>query len=43
MRRVTERAAWTATTHDWASDLDRAHLAEIRSRAAVYEPAVDAT
>ena len=33
---MTERAAWTATTHDWASDLDRAHLAEIRSRAAVY-------
>ena len=25
-----------ATTHDWASDLDRAHLAEIRSRPDLY-------
>jgi len=33
---VTERATWTATTHDWSSDLDRAHLAEIRARPALY-------
>jgi DNA gyrase subunit B len=33
---VTERASWAATTHDWSSDVDRAHLAEIRSRPALY-------
>ena len=33
---MTERATWTATTHDWSSDLDRAHLAEIRARPALY-------
>ena len=36
MRRMTERATWVATTHDWSSDLDRDHLAEIRSRPAHY-------
>ena len=33
---MTERATWTATTHDWSSDLDRAHLAEVRSRPSHY-------
>ena len=33
---MSERATWAATTHDWASDLDRAHLAEIRSRPSHY-------
>jgi topoisomerase-4 subunit B len=28
-----ERATWTVTTHDWAKDLDREHLAAVRSRA----------
>lgn len=33
---MTERGSWVATTHDWSSDLDRAHLAEIRSRPDLY-------
>ncbi|WP_456789472.1 ATP-binding protein [Cellulomonas sp. P5_C5] len=33
---MTERATWTATTHDWSTDLDREHLAEIRSHASLY-------
>ena len=33
---MTERATWTATTHDWSKDLDRDHLAEIRSQPTLY-------
>ncbi|MBO9553432.1 ATP-binding protein [Cellulomonas sp.] len=33
---MTERAAWTVTTHDWSADVDRDHLAAIRARPDVY-------
>lgn len=28
---MTDRSTWTATTHVWASDVDPAHLAQVRS------------
>lgn len=28
---MDERTSWTATTHDWSSDLDMAHLAEVQA------------
>ena len=29
---MTDRSSWTATTHDWRTDLDIEHLAEVRER-----------
>jgi len=33
---MNERLTWTVTTHDWSQDLDREHLAGIRSTADAY-------
>ncbi|MBO3086342.1 ATP-binding protein [Cellulomonas fengjieae] len=33
---MSDRASWVTTTHAWSSDLDLAHLAEIRSRPTLY-------
>lgn len=33
-----DRATWQSTTHDWAADVDRAHLDDIRSRAGELAP-----
>lgn len=32
------RAHWPSTTHAWAADVDREHLAQIRANAAHYSP-----
>ena len=29
---MTDRSSWTVTTHDWRTDLDVEHLAEVRER-----------
>ena len=29
---MTDRSSWTVTTHDWRTDLDVEHLAEVRDR-----------
>lgn len=33
---MTGRSSWTVTTHDWANDVDRAHLAVIQDRSDSY-------
>lgn len=33
---MTGPSSWTVTTHDWAKDVDRAHLAAIQKRRSTY-------